>query len=73
MTSTQLFKTNNAISLRIVKTLIIKFGIYTNIFAEMLHLIWVSTVFKQLTYFSLGISKSHSLTYLKCKLESSNI
>ena len=31
---TQLFKTNDVISKRIVKTLIIKYGIYVNIFAE---------------------------------------
>ena len=29
----QLFKTNNVVSKRIVKTLIIKYGIYANIFA----------------------------------------
>ena len=31
---TQLFKTNDVISKRTVKTLIIKYGIYANIFAE---------------------------------------
>ena len=30
----QLFKTNDVVSQRIVKTLIIKYGIYPNIFAE---------------------------------------
>ena len=30
----QLFKTNDVVSLCIVKTLIIKYGIYANIFAE---------------------------------------
>ena len=30
----QLFKTNDIVSLHIVKTLIIKYGIHTNIFAE---------------------------------------
>ena len=29
-----MFKTNDVVSLRIVKTLIIKYGIYANIFAE---------------------------------------
>ena len=33
-TRAQLFKTNDVISERIVKTLIIKYGIYANIFAE---------------------------------------
>ena len=33
-TRTQLFKTNNVISKHIVKTLIIKYGIYANIFDE---------------------------------------
>ena len=33
-TRTQLFKTNDAVSCRIVKTLIITFGIYAHIFAE---------------------------------------
>ena len=37
------------------------------------HLIRVSFVCKYFNYFSLGVSKSHSLTYLKLKLESSNI
>ena len=30
----QLFKTNDVVSKRIVKTLVIKYGIYSNIFAE---------------------------------------
>ena len=34
----QLFKTNDVISKRIVKTLIIKYGLYTNIFAENMRL-----------------------------------
>ena len=37
------------------------------------HLIRISTVCKQFNYFSHRISKSHSLTFLKLKLESSNI
>ena len=36
-------------------------------------LIMVSTVCKKLNHFSIGISKCHSLTYLKLKLESSHI
>ena len=36
-------------------------------------LIRVSTVCKKFNHFSLGISKLHSLTHLKSKLESSNI
>ena len=35
----QLFKTNKVVSEHIVKTLIIKYGIYTNIFAEKM---WVA-------------------------------
>ena len=35
----QLFKTNDVVSLRIVKTLIIKYGKYANIFAEKM---WVA-------------------------------
>ena len=31
---TQLFKTNDVVSKRIIQTLIIKYGIYANIFAE---------------------------------------
>ena len=34
ITREQLFKTNNIVSYHIFKTLIIKYGIYTNIFAE---------------------------------------
>ena len=34
MTRAQLFKTNDIVSYRIVKTLIIKYGIYTKIFVE---------------------------------------
>ena len=36
----QLFKTNDVVSKRVVKTLIIKYGIYTNIFTENK---WVAT------------------------------
>ena len=41
--------------------------------ATMQHLIGVFTVCKYFSHFSLGISKSHSLAYLKLKLDSSNI
>ena len=34
MTRAQLFKANDIVSYRIVKTLIIKYGIYTKIFVE---------------------------------------
>ena len=34
ITWVQLFKTNDVVSLRIVKTLIIKYSIYTDIFAK---------------------------------------
>ena len=37
------------------------------------HLIRVSTVCKYFSHFSLGICKSHCRTYLKLKLDSSNI
>ena len=40
---------------------------------RMRHLIRVFTVCKQFNHFSLGISKSHNLTYLKSKLESSHM
>ena len=41
-TRAQLFKTNNVISSRILKTLIIKYGIDANIFAEKM---WVAFAF----------------------------
>ena len=40
---------------------------------RMWHLIRVSTVCKHFSHFSLGISKSHSWTYLNLKVNSSNI
>ena len=43
----QLFKTNDVVSLRIVKTLIIKYGLYVNIFAEKL---WVAFAFAKATH-----------------------
>ena len=42
----QLFKTNNVVRQRIVKTLIIKYGIYANIFAKK---IWVAFAFARAT------------------------
>ena len=41
--------------------------------SKMRHLIRVSTVCKWLCHFSLGISKSDNLTYLKLKFDSSNV
>ena len=46
-TRAQLFKTNNVFSYRIVKTLIIKYGIYANIFAEKM---WVAFAFAKTTH-----------------------
>ena len=43
----QLFKTNDAVTKRIVKTLIIKYGIYANIFAEKM---WVAFAFAKATH-----------------------
>ena len=43
----QLFKTNDVVSLRIVKTLIIKYGICANIFAEKM---WVVFAFAKTTH-----------------------
>ena len=40
---------------------------------RMQHLITGSTLYKWFSHFSLGIFKSHSLTYLKLKLDASNI
>ena len=47
----QLFKTNDVVSLQIVKTLIIKYDIYTNIFAEK---IWVAFTFAKATHIFLA-------------------
>ena len=43
----QLFETNNVFSKRIIKTLIIKYGIYANIFAEKM---WVAFAFAKATH-----------------------
>ena len=43
----QLFKTNDVVSLHVVKTLIIKYGIYANIFAEKM---WVAFAFAKTTH-----------------------
>ena len=43
----QLFKTNYVISWRILKTSIIKYGIYANIFAEKM---WVAFAFAKATH-----------------------
>ena len=43
----QLFKTNDVVSERIVKTLIIRYGIYANIFAEKM---WVAFAFAKATH-----------------------
>ena len=42
VTRAQLFKTNNVVSLRIVKCFIIKYGIHANIFAENM---WATHIF----------------------------
>ena len=44
----QLFKTNNVVSQHIIKTLIIKYGIYTSIFAE--KKMWVAFAFAKATH-----------------------
>ena len=50
MSRAQLFKTNDVVSSHIAKTLIIKYGIYANIFAEKM---WVAfDLQKLLTFFS---------------------
>ena len=63
----QLFKTNDAISERILKTLIIKYGIYANIFAEKM---WVAFAFAKATHifqkntYELGIALTITVNIL---------
>ena len=46
-TRAQLFKTNDVVTKPIVKTLIVKYGIYANIFAEKM---WVAFAFAKATH-----------------------
>ena len=58
MSRAQLFKTNDVVSQRIVKTLIIKYGIYANIFAE-----------KNMSSFCICKSYSHFFSKNTCEID----